>query len=355
VFHDHEKVSTVWIHVLPSWLVYATRWQQTSSIGGGVAAARGHIQDRLLGLDQCDAFSAGDFATSLAFYLLWQVLYFAKTEVLDADFLNENSSIQTSLRWLALDTERPVHQLVLGVSRTLGVMKRDEVFNPYQTKTKLCFMVFQLVYTALTLLPVPLLHRARSLSTTTLIAVFSIATYNGGEYYIEVFSRRYNRQFGASEGGTSAKEEYLVRDEDAEPTLPVEIATLVETPPDGTAAVLGDGSARKDDVKERWALDSMRWEAPPPIVSDDDDDDDDDLSMDQSAELDDVDEVVQGDMETFSPAVPEMRALQGNNNQKRLARSAMRRRRGRGKSTGPNQHDAAAETTKSPLLTKLGV
>jgi len=132
---------------------------------------------------------------ALLVYCLWQLAYFLKTEVMDAPLLDADSTIQTSLRWLALDTQRPIHILVLAVLRRLKVMQQDEVFNPSHLKTKIIFMTSQLVYTAIVMLPVPFAYRYKWFCSFYVLLIFCMSVYNGGEYYIEVFSRRYYRQF----------------------------------------------------------------------------------------------------------------------------------------------------------------
>jgi hypothetical protein len=224
-------------------------------------------------------------------------------------------------------------------------MDQAEVFNPYQLKTKLSFMAFQLAYTALTLLPVPLLHRCRWLSTATLLAVFSIATYNGGEYYIEVFSRRYYRQFGGSEGQLGDE---AVRDADDEPEIPVPSGVGVAMHRTdirgacGTESASGEversdrsensaaGLLEPDDTKERWQEDKNRWEPPPPILSDDDNCEDDDIST-ESDDVDDVQEEELREAAFFSHTPP----LTDNSAQK--MKRPVRRRRGHTHASNRNQ------------------
>jgi hypothetical protein len=116
-------VTTAWVHILPSWLVHATRWGSPASRIGALSTYPGN-------------FGGSDYAHAFVGYALWQEAYFWKTEVLDSLYLDSDRTMQTSLRWLALDTERPIHQLVLGITRRLGLMRPDEVFDPTTTKTK---------------------------------------------------------------------------------------------------------------------------------------------------------------------------------------------------------------------------
>jgi hypothetical protein len=150
---------------------------------------------------------------------LWQLAYFLKTEVMDASLLDADSTIQTSLRWLALDTQRPIHILVLAVLRRLKVMQQDEVFNPSHLKTKVIFMTSQLVYTAIVMLPVPFAYRYKWFCSFYVLLIFCMSVYNGGEYYIEVFSRRYYRQFD------NEKNSEEVHDDHADIPKPVDCQT----------------------------------------------------------------------------------------------------------------------------------
>ncbi len=184
MFHDHDKVTTVMIHILPSWLVIAIRFHTEET------------DARLGALSHCSAFGLGDYINALLGYAAWQFLYYIKTEVclappivkglhsifwqvVDADYLNKDPSIQTSLRWLALDSDRSIHKLVLSLTRKLRLMGPTEVFDPTTAKTKLIFMASQLAFTAVNLLPVPLLYAHRGLSVTAGLAVFSACVYNG--------------------------------------------------------------------------------------------------------------------------------------------------------------------------------
>ena len=53
------------------------------------------------------------------------------------------------------------------------------------------FCVYQLVYTVLTIAPTLLYLRYCWLHSLLLVGVFGVCVWNGGSFYIEVFSRRY--------------------------------------------------------------------------------------------------------------------------------------------------------------------
>lgn len=173
VFHDMDKLTTVYIHVLPNMLTYCTRWPDKGQPG--------------LMLD--------DFLWAIMGYIFWQLCYFIKTEINDRAKLDADPEIQTSLRFLTMDRRNPMHQLVKSLMIQLGVMKKGESFDHATLKTKVIFMGSQLVYTIFTFLPIPWLYNSQTRHLYFVIGVFVIAIYNGASFYIEVFSKRYMKQF----------------------------------------------------------------------------------------------------------------------------------------------------------------
>lgn len=70
VFHDLEKITSLYIHVYPGLLLYALRWYPSSP---SAAAA----------LDACGPMQINDLLPAAAIYLAWQLMYYVKIEVLD--------------------------------------------------------------------------------------------------------------------------------------------------------------------------------------------------------------------------------------------------------------------------------
>ena len=56
-------------------------------------------------------------------------------------------------------------------------------------------MLVQLIYTAVTLLPIPWLWQSFELHLAYLLCIYTVCVWNGGSYYIEVFSKAYTKQF----------------------------------------------------------------------------------------------------------------------------------------------------------------
>merc|ERR1719336_3500919 len=80
----------------------------------------------------------------------------------------------------------------MDVCTRLGVLAPGEVYHPDQTKTKTIFVVGQLIYAILWLLPTPIFFHFRFLNTTFLLVLVVAGIWRGGSYYIFVFSKVYH-------------------------------------------------------------------------------------------------------------------------------------------------------------------
>lgn len=181
VFHSIDKITSVYIHAFPLLLTFCIRWFPDGTNLDAEALNQG--------------YSVYVMLLSVGLYLLWQVLYFLKTEMKDRAILDSDPQLMTSLRWLARDSTNVMHILVLNVVRKLHIFKKDEVFDAQSLKTKLIFMASQLVFTFVTILPSPLLYHSFFLHTCFICFVFFVSTYNGANYYFEVFTAKYPKKF----------------------------------------------------------------------------------------------------------------------------------------------------------------
>jgi hypothetical protein len=178
VFHDHEKVTSVLVHILPLMLCYTMRWHGKTAV------------------DSADKFlRVEDFALASVGYFCWQVMYYVKTEILDKQKLDDDQEIQTSLRWITTDKKNPFTNAMLKLLRSIGIMGQEEIFVPDQFKTKFIFMMSQFIYTLLTFMVAPLVYYSKTLHLYAIGATFILSTYLGASYYIEIFSKRYQNKF----------------------------------------------------------------------------------------------------------------------------------------------------------------
>lgn len=88
-------------------------------------------------------------------YAIWQVVYLVITEGLLHKAMEEDSSLVTSMRYLAQDTKNPMHKMTKKACRSIGILSREESFDSRTLKTKTIFVVTQIFYTMLTLVPTP--------------------------------------------------------------------------------------------------------------------------------------------------------------------------------------------------------
>jgi len=70
VFHDLDKLTSVFIHIFPPLVTFCLRWYPTR-------------YDILEDCSDCGMSAINAFGYSLVFYTIWQILYFVKTEIAD--------------------------------------------------------------------------------------------------------------------------------------------------------------------------------------------------------------------------------------------------------------------------------
>ena len=206
VFHSHDKVQSVYIHCVPAILTWCARWYGQSALeffisgdddsrrAAAVASAKASLE-----LFSAETSLGTSFAHFFLYptlgYLAWQCAYLLKTELWDVKRLDEDPELVTSLRWLANDYKAGVTRFALRVGRATGAFGKDELFDAGSLKTKFVFVTLQLLYTVVTFLPIPLCYRSKTAHTSLMLLAFLSCIWNGAEYYIDIFSRRYARKF----------------------------------------------------------------------------------------------------------------------------------------------------------------
>lgn len=115
--------------------------------------------------------------------------------------------------------------------------------------------VLQFVYTFLSILPAPLVfYQHARVAAGFLTAIFVVATYNGGSFYIEVFGRQFEKQLIAlqrqiqeTRGAEHAQDEEAAHAMSNAETAEKGASTALATAPSAaatttTAAIAGTGS-----------------------------------------------------------------------------------------------------------------
>jgi len=181
VFHSLDKVTSYFLHVMPTMVVHGIRWKTI---------------DTPLPIDENSVLP---LKTHLLYfftaYAAWQVMYIFLTGVVFADGLSKDPEKITSVRYLVRDTKNPLVKAILKQLRRWGVVKPDERLDPDSALAHVVFVVSQLVYTLLTSFHVRWLYQHYVASSIYIVTVFTVGVWNGASYYIEIFSKRYNFKF----------------------------------------------------------------------------------------------------------------------------------------------------------------
>lgn len=169
VFHDLDKLTSVFIHVCPPLVTYCLRWYPVGGDLGSVCGSGG-----------CDMTARDYLMTPIYMYLFWQAGYYVKTELIDKAKLEGDKDIMTSSRWMTQKEPHPVYK---------WLVKRG-----YRGSGTTVLMACQLMYTVFTLLPLPLLFSSYWLHTAFLLFVFASVLWGGASYYFEVFTESYSKR-----------------------------------------------------------------------------------------------------------------------------------------------------------------
>eukprot|EP01034_Spumella_vulgaris_P030298 gene30298-37490_t len=184
IFHDYDKIVSVFIHLLPSMLYYTLRWHSHSY--------ELNSNNSCCFNSNCEPLTLFDYGVATLGYFLWQVLYIVKTEVLDKKKLDSHPELLTSLRWMSSDTKNSLAKNILKTLRRVGIFGPQEQFEATSMKTKMVFVFSQLLVTVAAFLPTPLFYYSSVCHMLFIIFIFTVTIFNGASFYIEVFSKRYN-------------------------------------------------------------------------------------------------------------------------------------------------------------------
>jgi len=164
VFHDFEKLTSLFIHIYPPLLSYAIRWRT------------GYSNPTENDLD----LTYLEMANMLLFYGYWQFLYCIKTEWIDAHKFRKDETLMSSARWLSSVRPHPIYRAIL---------KRGYNVTPIQV-----LVPFQLLYTILTFVPVTLMYKYEWAHLLGILVAFGSSTWFGASYYFETFTDNYSKR-----------------------------------------------------------------------------------------------------------------------------------------------------------------
>ena len=183
VFHSLDKLTNLVVHGFPPLLTYCWRWYPHKI---------GYFFDCDVDPEACTITISECFKYCIGNYLVWQIFYMFKVYWRDHVDLISNEREWTSIRWFCVRMgNNPLSVASKFVARKLGYMRPDEELDEKTRKTQIIFMIAQFFYTIFTMLPCFLLYKSYSFHTVYLFIMFLFSVWNGGQFYIEVFSKTY--------------------------------------------------------------------------------------------------------------------------------------------------------------------
>jgi hypothetical protein len=166
VFHDLDKITSLFIHLFPGLLTYTIRWHTD-------LYNNTNTEEDL----KLMPFEIGYM---LLFYVIWQALYVFKTEYLDANKFRNDSTLMSSARWLSSVQPHPIYKAVL---------KRGLNVSP-----TLILALIQLIYTIFTIIPVLFMYQYKWLHLMGILLIFGVSVWGGASFYFESFTDNYTKR-----------------------------------------------------------------------------------------------------------------------------------------------------------------
>ncbi|CAO3698865.1 unnamed protein product [Rhizopus stolonifer] len=182
VFHSLDKVTSVFIHIFPPLVMYCLRWMpelMKDVYCDNQLFVKEYRDNRYPAFKEVSTIDIQQITIySTLAYSIWQALYYVfimvgKKEKVDAGIR------LTSYSWLLNDTHGKK-----------GFIQKTAFLFGEKYKMEM-FMLLQLIYNVVTSVPTFYLYQHFWLHTIFLIGMFAVSVWNGANYYIEVFSRRY--------------------------------------------------------------------------------------------------------------------------------------------------------------------
>ncbi|GAA5950288.1 hypothetical protein JCM21900_001103 [Sporobolomyces salmonicolor] len=206
VFHSLDKVISLAIHIFPPFVFTVIRhyYPQEEALKRYPAMAK---------LPHLNPWRS--MAISMTVYTVWQLLYYYFVVQLRAEKIKEGRA--TSFTFMVNDKKRLIGKIAAKVPRQW----RETVF-----------MAGQAIYTFVTLLlPLFVLYDSKLWSDVYLLVLFAVSVWNGASFYMEVFSRRFEKELIALRKEFEAQQALLARYSSSNPPSHTPGAGLVTPDP----------------------------------------------------------------------------------------------------------------------------
>jgi len=170
VFHDLDKLTSVFIHLFPPLVSFCLRWYPLNENYSSICIN-----------SDCSIGFYDGFLYPLILYSIWQAMYTIQTEYIDKKKIEKDKDIMTSARWMSKVKPHPVW---------VWFHKRGAP----EASVHIVLAGTQFIYTMLMLaITIPLfnyfLFHAFYLSIISLICV-----WNGANFYFEIFTETYSKR-----------------------------------------------------------------------------------------------------------------------------------------------------------------
>ncbi|EKE39331.1 hypothetical protein ENUP19_0102G0025 [Entamoeba nuttalli] len=163
VFHDLDRLTSVYIHLFPGLVIYCIRWYVLTTVPQ-LTIMNGLIIPSLL-------------------YILWQIIYLIITEGFKKETIQKNHYI-TSLIWLSQEHPHPVY---------LYLLKKG-----FKDRPLVILITVQFIYTIITILPTFIYYHYQYLELLWILFCVTWAISNGANFYFEVFIKKYSKRVDES-------------------------------------------------------------------------------------------------------------------------------------------------------------
>lgn len=181
VFHSLDKVTSLFIHIMPCATLHCVVHLLSPAQQQSRFPAIWTIRNSDPGSPTAYANVVSMLAWSTTAYAFWQLAYYLLITVRRRDKIAAGRP--TSFTWLRRSYSKTwLGSLVLSLPDSL----QESVF-----------MAMQYSYAVLTMLPCPIWFANRHASSAFLFTLFAWSIYNGSTYYIDVFGKRFQKEFEA--------------------------------------------------------------------------------------------------------------------------------------------------------------
>jgi Protein of unknown function (DUF2838) len=190
VFHSLDKITSVAIHFAPALTLYTLRWFSLSQNPSNSFlptfpqfAFNPEKPFEAEGMEYIHSYAAASVV-----YVIWQCLYYYFILILNREKVFDGRH-KTSYTWLLSDymtkkKSNPMTRMFKAV---------PEYFHSF------LFIIVQFAYALITMAPAIIYYNNFWIHTIFIVFIVMLSIFNGADYYIEVFSRRYTQELARLE------------------------------------------------------------------------------------------------------------------------------------------------------------